>query len=284
MKFDADTKRLKTLNDTYDRYIVQVLNRKAMVEKFDAAVVKHTIDFSKETYSQAYNKFSQFVSENKTLEDIEKNAAKNGYTVQERRDLFNNEHHVAGIRSTREAMKWIFDAKAGDVSPLYECGTNDHLLLVALTKVHPVGYRDLADAKEMVKMDVIRDKKFEMLKEKFAGVKSIADAKAKGAQIDSVNQVTFAAPAFIAATGASEPALSGAVAAAKEGQFSANLVKGNGGAYLFQVVKKNTRQGEKYDEKAMEQQLQQRALQAASRFMGELYQKANVVDNRYLFF
>ena len=123
-----------------------------------------------------------------------------------------------------------------------------------------------------------------MLKEKFAGVKSIADAKAKGAQIDSVNQVTFAAPAFIAATGASEPALSGAVAAAKEGQFSANLVKGNGGAYLFQVVKKSTRQGEKYDEKAMEQQLQQRALQAASRFMGELYQKANVVDNRYLFF
>ena len=275
---------MKNIEFTQGNIIVQVLNRKAMVDKYDAAVIKHTIDFSKDTYSQAYNKFSQFVSENKTLEDIEKNAAKNGYTVQERRDLFNNEHHVAGIRSTRETMKWIFDAKVGEVSPLYECGTNDHLLVVALTKVHPVGYRDLADAKEMVKMDVIRDKKFEMLKEKFAGVKSIADAKAKGAQIDSVNQVTFAAPAFIAATGASEPALSGAVAAAKEGQFSANLVKGNGGAYLFQVVKKNTRQGEKYDEKAMEQQLQQRALQAASRFMGELYQKANVVDNRYLFF
>ena len=230
---------MKNIEFTQGNIIVQVLNRKAMVEKYDAAVIKH---------------------------------------------LFNNEHHVAGIRSTRETMKWIFDAKAGEVSPLYECGTNDHLLVVALTKVHPVGYRDFADAKEMVKMDVIRDKKFEMLKEKFAGVKSIADAKAKGAQIDSVNQVTFAAPAFIAATGASEPALSGAVAAAKEGQFSANLVKGNGGAYLFQVVKKNTRQGEKYDEKAMEQQLQQRALQAASRFMGELYQKANVVDNRYLFF
>jgi peptidyl-prolyl cis-trans isomerase D len=275
---------MKNVEFTQGNIIVQVLNRKAMVEKYDAAVIKHTIDFSKDTYSQAYNKFSQFVSENKTLEDIEKNAAKHGYTVQERRDLFNNEHHVAGIRSTRETMKWIFDAKVGEVSPLYECGTNDHLLVVALTKVHPVGYRDLADAKEMVKMDVIRDKKFEMLKEKFAGVKSIADAKAKGAQIDSVNQVTFAAPAFIAATGASEPALSGAVAAAKEGQFSANLVKGNGGAYLFQVVKKSTRQGEKYDEKAMEQQLQQRALQAASRFMGELYQKANVVDNRYLFF
>jgi peptidyl-prolyl cis-trans isomerase D len=30
--------------------------------------------------------------------------------------------------------------------------------------------------------------------------------------------------------------------------------------------------------------LSQQAMQAASRFMSELYQKANVVDNRYLFF
>ena len=40
----------------------------------------------------------------------------------------------------------------------------------------------------------------------------------------------------------------------------------------------------KYDEKATEKMLSQQAVQAASRFMQELYQKANVVDNRYLFF
>jgi peptidyl-prolyl cis-trans isomerase D len=34
----------------------------------------------------------------------------------------------------------------------------------------------------------------------------------------------------------------------------------------------------------VEQQLQQQAMQAAGRFLQELYQKANVVDNRYLFF
>ena len=33
-----------------------------------------------------------------------------------------------------------------------------------------------------------------------------------------------------------------------------------------------------------QEQLQQRALQAARRFMNKLYMKANVVDNRYLFF
>ena len=275
---------VKNLEFTQGNIILQVVNRKAMVEKYDVAVIKHTIDFSKSTYSDAYNKFSQYVSENKTLADLEKNAAKFGFNVQERKDLFNSEHTVAGLRATREAMKWIFDAKEGEVSPLYECGNNDNLLVVALTGIHPVGYRSFESAKDVLRQLVLRDKKFEQIKAKLAGVADIAAAKAKGARIDSVNQVTFTAPVFVQATGASEPALAGAVAASKQGAFSKAVVKGNGGAYLFQVLKKAERQGAKFDEKLVEQQLQQQAMQAAGRFLQELYQKADVVDNRYLFF
>ena len=204
--------------------------------------------------------------------------------VQERKDLFNSEHNVAGLRATRETMKWIFDAKEGEVSPLYECGNNDNLLVVVLTKVNPIGYRSLDDVKDLLKADVIRDKKFEQIKAKLAGVADIAAAKAKGARVDSVDQITFSAPVFVQATGASEPALSGAVAAAKQGEFSKNVIKGNGGAYVFKVLKKSEREGVKFDEKASERQLKQQAMQAAGRFIQELYQKANVVDNRYLFF
>ena len=264
--------------------VLQVTDRRAMVTKYDAAVVKHTIDFSKSTYSAAYNNFSQYVSENKTLEALEKNASKFGYRVQERTDLYNSEHGVAGLRSTRDAMKWIFDAKAGEVSPLYECGNNDHLLVVALTKIHEQGYRSLDDVKDMVKQDVLRDKKADKAAEKLAGVKDIAAAKQKGAVVDSVRQITFSAPVFVQSAGASEPALSGAIAAVKQGAFSPAIVKGNGAAYLFQVLSKKQREGAKFDEKQQEQQLKQQALQAAGRFMNELYLKADVKDNRYLFF
>ena len=264
--------------------IVQVTNRKAMVTKYDAAVIKHTIDFSKDTYSQAYNKFSQYVSENKTLEGLEKNAQKFGFRVQERKDIFSSEHYVAGLRSTRDAMKWIFDAKEGDVSPLYECGNNDHLMVIALTKVHPEGYRDLSAVEDQLKQEVIRDKKYNKAVEMLKGVNSIDAAKQKGAVVDSVRQITFSAPVFVQATGTSEPALSGAVAAAKAGQFSAAPVKGNGGAFLFKVLNKKQREAAKFDAKQQQAQLKQQAMQAASRFMNELYLKAHVVDNRYLFF
>ena len=295
--FDSDTKNylevlsttaegtIKNVNFAQGNAIVQVTSRRAMVDKYLLAVVKHTIDFSKATYSAAYNKFSQFVSESQTLEALEKNAAKYGYQVLERKDMFNSEHFVAGIRGTRDALKWVFEAKEGNLSPLYECGNNDHLMVVAITKIHPVGLRAFDDVKDILKSEVMKDKKFAKLSEKYGAVKSIADAKAKGMQIDTVNQITFSAPAFIQATGSSEPALSGAVVATKQGKFCAHLVKGSAGAYLFEVLKQAERPNALKNVKSTEAQLQQQAMQVVmSRFMNELYTKAKVVDHRYLFF
>ena len=265
--------------------IVQVLSRKTMTDKYIAAVIKKNIVFSNETYSKAYNKFSSFVSANQTGDDIIKNAAKNGYRVQEANDITTAQHYLANIHGTRDALKWLFEAKQGAVSQMYTCGDNDHLLVAVLTKIHPVGYRSLDDSqvKEMVKAEVMKDKKAEMLMNKLNGVSTFAAAKAKGAKVADVNQVTFAAPVFVTLTGASEPALSGAVYATAKGKFSTKAVKGNAGVYMFQVTNKTMRPG-KFDDKTMEQKLRQKTMQYAGNFMNELYINAKVVDNRYLFF
>ena len=265
--------------------ILQVCDRKAMIEKYTAAVIKKNVDFSQDTYRTAYNKFSSFVSANQTADEIVKNAAKSGYKVQDLKDITTATHYVANIHSTREALKWIFEAKEGSVSPMYECGNNDHLLVVVLDKINRIGFRGLDDpqVKEMVKAEVIKDKKAEMIEAKLNGVKNIAAAKSKGAKVSEVNQITFAAPVFVASAGASEPALSGAVSATKKGVFSAHPVKGNAGVYLFLVTNKSNRPV-KFDEKAQEQKCRQKSMQYAGNFMNELYLNANVVDNRYLFF
>lgn len=265
--------------------ILQVVDRKAMVTKYVAAVVKKNIEFSKDTYSAAYNKFSSFVSANQSEEAIVKNATKSGYQVREANDITTAQHYLAGIHSTRDALKWLFSAKEGEVSPMYECGDNNHLLVVVLDKIHPAGYRTLADAqvRDMVKAEVLKDKKAAQLMEKAKAVKSVKDAAAKGAKTTTVEQVTFAAPVFVAAAGASEPALSGAVAATAKGAFSKNPVKGNAGVYVFSVSSKANRPG-KFDAKAQEAKLRQRVMQYAGSFMNDLYVNAEVKDNRYLFF
>lgn len=279
------TGEIKNLATNSGNIIIKVNDRRAMQTKYLAAVIKTPISFSKDTYSAAYNKFSQYVSENQDIESLEKNAKKYGYQVLENQDVSSSQHNIAGIHGTHEALKWVYEADENAISPLYECGDNDNLLVVALTKIHEKGYRDLNDeqVKEIVKAEVLNDKKAEKLISKVADVKNIAGAKAKGAQIVNVDQITFSSPVFIAATGASEPALSGAIAATKQGQFSKNAVKGNAGVYLFQVTKKQNR-GQKFDAKAYIQRIAQRNMQAAGGFMQELFLNADITDHRVTFF
>lgn len=274
---------------TQGNVVIQVLNRKAMKSKAVAAVIKKEIRFSDNTYSKAYNRFSQFVTQSQaSLADLQKHATKFGYTVQDLNDFATSSHTVGNVGGSgiRDAIKWIFEAKEGQVSQLFEAGKeNDHLLVLCITKIHPQGYRpwDDAQVKEILKREVIRDKKAEMIMAKLKGVNSIAAAQAKGAKVSTVNQITFAAPAFIQATGAAEPALSGAVAATAQGKFCSAPVKGNAGVYVFQVVKKQMRPA-KYNEEQQIQMCRQRAMQYMGNFMQDLVFGAGVVDNRYLFF
>lgn len=275
---------LANLNMGQANLILQVMNKKSMQTKYKVAVVKREVEFSKETYNAAYNKFSQFVAQNTTIDSMVKNAEESGYTLMPRTDLSSAEHYVGGVRSTREALKWIFAAKPGEVSPLYECGENDHLMVVALDKIHEAGYRDINSVAEMLRAEIRRDKKAEKIMEEMKKYNSIAQMKGmKDAVSDSVKHVTFSAPAYISVTRSSEPVI-GAVAAKTAANKVSAPIKGNGGVYMIQVYAKE-KGSEKFDAKQEEATLTNMAVRiAGNQLINDLYQKAKVVDQRYLFF
>lgn len=267
--------------------IAQVTDRRNIIPKYDVAVIKRAIDFSKDTYNKAFNDFSSFLAGNAKAEDIEANAAQAGYTVQTRNNLRSTEHNVVNVRSTREALRWIFDekTKVGDVSPLYECGENDHLLVITLTGIHKKGYLPWDDEqiRTFLTSEVMKDKKAVMLQEKMKNAKSIADvAKIEGAVTDTIKHVTFTGNAFVSKIGASEPILSGSVSKAKKGEFKSGI-KGKAAVYAYQVLEQ-TKTDAKFDKKEEEQKLQQSASRYLSNFTGELMQKADINDKRYIFF
>ena len=276
--------KLANLNMGQANLILQVMNKKSMQTKYKVAVVKREVEFSKETYNAAYNKFSQFVAQNTTIDSMVKNAEESGYTLMPRTDLSSSEHYVGGVRSTREALKWIFAAKPGEVSPLYECGENDHLMVVALDKIHEAGYRDINSVAEMLRAEIRRDKKAEKIMEEMKKYNSIAQVKGmKDAVSDSVKHVTFSAPAYISVTRSSEPVI-GAVAAKTAANKVSAPIKGNGGVYMIQVYAKE-KGSEKFDAKQEETTLTNMAVRiAGNQLINDLYQKAKVVDQRYLFF
>lgn len=287
--FDAmnsmSVNEIKNIPLTQGYIILQVLDKKAMQEKYDVAIIKKTIDFSDETSQEVYNKFNQFVASNRNLQDLEKNAAKAGYQVRELPALTTSAGNIAGIQGTREALKWTFEAKEGDLSDVFKCGNNDQLLVVALTKINPKGYMDLSNQQvnSFIKAEVIKDKKAESIAQKLKGVNTIAAAKQKGCKTVDIEQITLAAPVMVTTLMASEPALSGAVAATAKGKFSSHPVKGNAAVYLFQVTDKKTLPGKFEEKQYVRQAAMTQMQQLFQAIQYELQRKANVTDNRYLF-
>ena len=194
---------------------------------------------------------------------------------------------ATNIRSSHDAIKWLFtEAEEGHISKVFDrCGDNDRLMVVGLSKLTPKGYAAQSTVEATLKQEVLRDKKFAKLSEKLAGVKSVAEAQAKGARLDSISHITFRAPVYVPSIVMPEPALSGAVAGTEKGAFSKHVVKGQAGAYVFQVINRTQREGVTFNEKVSEAALRQSALQqTVGMAMQELRDKVEIKDNRYIFF
>ena len=276
-------KEIAKLNIGQANIILQVMNKKSMQDKYKVAVIKRNVEFSNDTYNEAYNKFSQFVAQSNSIEELEKNAEEYGYTVIPRSDFSSAEHYVGGVPSTKEVIRWIFGAKEGAVSPLFECGNNDHIMVAALDRINPVGYRNINSVADMLRAEIRRDKKAEMIMADMKSCTSIDQAKAvKNAVSDTVKHVTFSAPAYISLTRGSEPVI-GAVASKTVVNATSAPVKGNAGVYMVQVLSKENGK-ETFDVKSEESTLSNMYYRFATQFINDLYQKSKVVDNRYLYF
>ena len=262
--------------------ILQVLDKKALKEKYNVAAIKRPVEFSKETYNKAYNDFSQFVAQNTTLDQLVENAEESGYRLLERADFRNDEHMVGGVRNTREALKWVFEAEEGEVSPLYECGENNHLLVIALEKINPAGYRNINTVADMLRLDILKNKKAEKILAEINNANFDQVKAMENAVSDTVKHITFSAPAYISATHASEPVI-GAFASKAEVNKTSAPIKGNSAVYVLQTINKENN-AEEFNAKQEETTLSSMASRYASSFINDLYEKANVKDNRYIYF
>lgn len=283
--FGMRKNELKQLSLAGGELIIQVVDTKNPIEKYTAAIIKRPAYFSNETYAEAYNKLSAFVADNQTLEDIEANAEEAGFRLYPVNEVSNAAHTIGGVQGTREALRWVFGAKKGEVSQIFEAGENDHLMVVAVSDIHKAGYRPVDQFTEMFRMQAIADKKADKILADVKGVKTMQEALAlNGVKSDTLRRVSFSSPTYVSKVPASEPALSGAAATLEEGTLSAPI-KGNGGIYFIQVLKKNNGVA-KYDAAAEQKTLEATATRNinSNTILNELYLQGDIEDNRYLFF
>lgn len=271
--------------------VIQVLDRKNMVEKYNVAIVKCTLNFSSKTYENELSKINRFLAQNKDAASIEKNAAKAGYMLADIPGYTPLQNLIPvriGGAQARDCARWIFDeAKAGDVSRLYECGrANDHLLLVIVKATNDDKYLawDNPQVKEYLTNVVMQQKKAEKAMALAKNVKSIADMqKLKGAVTGTLSNISFSSYPTLAGVNVLEPALAATICKTPVGKVS-KVKQGAGAVYLVKVnTKANT--AEKFDaateQQSAAQMVGQRSFQSTFNYL--MLHDSKMVDRRYEF-
>ena len=67
-----------------------------------------------------------------------------GYTLQPA-TVTANSYMIGNVPYTRNVVKWVMDAKAGQVSPVLQDSQNDNLIVVALNDIVKPGYMPMND-------------------------------------------------------------------------------------------------------------------------------------------
>ncbi len=269
----------------FGTHIIKITENKSN-KLVKAGIIERAVYAGNTTQDKAYTQASKFRNAAQTGADFTKAASGMKLTKRVAENLKPNDRSIAGLDNPRELIRWAYspETKVGDVSEPKVIGNK--YVIAHLTAANEAGYTPFEDVKDQVKVFAIREKKKELLEEKMRkameGVSSLeAIAKNVESTVSSAESVNFQNP-FIPNL-SNEPALAGTVFGLKQNKLS-QPVKGENGVYVVKVVSFNEiKAPEKFDteRKMMAMQYSSQVQELA---MEALRKKADIKDNRYIYY
>lgn len=268
-------------------HIIDITNLKPAVNKMQIAVITKNVEPSVKTVQDAYAQASSFATNaNNNIDSLVKNAEAQNLVVRTKDKMQTMEAGLPGINNSREAVRWAFgkDVKVGEVSGVIEA--DDKYVVVALKKSFEKGYMTLEEAKDMMKPEIIREKKSEMLCEKMkatGNITNLAELATKlEVSVDTITNVNYGSP-YMQRYGKEEKVI-GLATTMKVNQISQPMAGFNGAFVVMplEIAEPIESNGNmKMEANQMSSMLQNRA---PDQVYNMLKEKGNVIDLRYLFF
>ena len=268
--------------------LMKVDSKKAPKMFYTLATISYDAYASTKTSENLRDKFQDFLNKNKTVKAFEENAAKAGYNATEMTispstaQLGTSMYGQGGIKDTRKAIKWAFDNKKGDVSPIFS-DNNNVMVAVAIDDIYEDGYLPptFGQAKEILTQRIRDRKKGEDLMKQYEGKAKDLNGYAAlmGVKVDTANVV------FASNDRKIEPGVIGRMSVAKQGTMQGPL-KGEDAIYVYQVVKQEKAERVPTKEELNQRYAQRRGSQifANPRTIYNILTKATKVKKRLIDF
>ncbi len=231
---NTQTGQVTEAETAFGYHIILVTGKKDPVRKARIAMVRRAMDPSAKTFQDVYTVASQFAGDNTTAQLFDQAVTQQGLNKRMAPQVKRMDNRLPGVENPRAIIQWSYleTTDKGEVSGVFDMEGN--YVVAMLKEKYEKGIAPLEVIKPNIQPLVIRDKKAEMLIEKFkqAGSDLYQIAMATGAQVDTLNNVTFAS--FNLPMLGPEPEVTGMIFAIPTQQLS-EPVKGNNGVYMLLV-------------------------------------------------
>jgi peptidyl-prolyl cis-trans isomerase D len=266
-------------------HVVKVTGDKSK-KTVTAGVLSRAVEASEQTTSMAFNDASQFAAASTNADDFNKTVEEKKMVKRVAEFVRETDNFLPGYSEAREAVRWAFNAKVGDVSDVLTVG-EDKYVIATLTAIREKGKSNFEAAKERVSNDFKKDKKAEQLLEKMKT--AMEGATTLDAVSRNVNQPLTPVPgmsfenASIPYIGY-DPSFAGTVAGTTALNKLSGPVKGDAAVYAYQVTKITPAPAQpNYD--AQKQEISNNLSQRLEyNYFEVLKEIKNVKDNRFLFY
>lgn len=275
-----------TANSQFGIHIIKIERHIGNSKIVKAAIVDKVINAGKETTDAAYAKANSFFSE-ATSANFADLAQQQGNRVEKASTVQAMDNSLNGVDAPRDLIRWIFEAKAGNISDkIYE--NENHFIVAKVGTVNPKGIQPLEAVKSNIEVEVRNLVKARMLKEKLsnalAGATSIDQAAEKvGKSAITVENIVLSNPVIPGV--ALENTVVGTVFGLQPNTPS-KVIEGNQGVYAVQVDS-FVNPKELIDSERREQQ-KQMLTSKEQRSWGSIFQalqnNAKIDDNRIRFY
>ncbi len=277
--FNGKVGERKVVKTEFGYHYIEIMDQKNFNPAYKIAYLAKPIIASQETDDKASGQASQFASESRNAKSFDEKVKKGNYNKLLATDIKPNDMNIPALGSSRQLVKWVYDAAVGDVSEMFTIDSK--YAVVMLTEINKEGIMSPAKARPLIEYIIRNQKKAEQIKKKIGTPASLeAVATTTNQQVSKTDSLSFARPFFLNA--GQEGKIGGYVFnPAVKGKIS-SPVAGNGGVYVLRTENVYAKQNEAGNIEQQRMALIQNQKSSAARGVVEasLKKAATVKDNR----
>ncbi len=267
-------------------HIIELLGQKGASPAYKIGFLAKEIYPSEETINNASNNAVKLSAE-KDAKKLEAYLQKNGLQKISVPTLIKeNDASIGQMQDARQLVRWVFEAKKGDVSDPMPVG--DQFVVATVDKIYEEGTQDVETARPLAENTIREEKKAAQIISALGANPTLESAAAKYSKAiimtGADSSITFKAQ-IIDSIG-NEPKLIGAIFNKANLNKVAAPVAGKAGVFVFKVNSVGEKAPDPNEDKVQMRLQQTVALrnQAVSNWFEGLRKKATIKDNRSKFF